>query len=176
MKNKNVLLKKLGYYILILITLFSMMCVALAYLPVLWLAGGQFIPQPNDTILLTAEYLYHNPLPTPNGVYISTEPHPYENTICISENYDNEPPLISSAWAKFYLNGALLPKIDNTQVRLFYNTFLAICLTSKYVEQLTEGSHLFEIEFYDLIFYRGTYQWVVKIEKTPTSTPTSQRP
>lgn len=130
---------------------------------VIWTSGGQFITQPNSDILLTAEYLYNNPLPTPKQIeklYINQD----EIIACV-RTYGR---VIGGdvLFTRWFLNGERAPFERYQFFRYWVPDY---CLGMYGVEP---GLHLLEIHINSSPFYTAmSYQWAIKIEPTGTPTP-----
>jgi len=146
----------------------------------LWISGGTLLSKPSQQILMTAEYLYSAPNPTPNDVIIDEKSLWLGNYEIICATILQIIPSGHYRWSRWFLNGERVPH------RYYYQPGSFIPLDDVYPfntcldinkNDLAIGFHLLEIQFKTSPFDTGiSYQWAIKIEPSPTPSPTPPTP
>jgi len=133
-----------------------------------WVQGGKFVTKPNTNILATATYLYNNPLPTPQQIeWIQL--YQEDINVCI-RTYKR---IIGgdNLFTRWFLNGERVPY---ERYHFFSYGTLDYCLG---LYGILPGLHLLEIQVNGSPFYTAmSYQFAIKIEPSPTPSPTSPAP
>jgi hypothetical protein len=135
----------------------------------LWRLGGEYVMQPDATILATAEYLYDNPQPLPNQMAL-LHPETADGFVCVSVGLG----LGNWLFARWFLNGERVP-YEMHRLIIFNESYSDIyCLE---IYQLPPSLHLVEVQVNDSPFYTAmSYKFAIKVEPSPTPSPTPSAP
>jgi hypothetical protein len=164
----KIIFRVISYLILAIVALFVAFIILQEIVFRFWTQGGQLVTKPDVTILATAEYLYNNPISTPERIeelYVNQD----EIVACV-RTYGS---VVSGdvLFTRWFLNGERVP----FERYLFFRYWVPDYCVGLY--GVLPGIHLLEIDINASPFYTAmSYQFAIKIEPTPTPSPTPSAP
>jgi len=166
-------LKQMSCFAVILIFIVLLFLATIFLVVKIWQSGGDFVISPSQDIVTTAEYLLMNPLPIREDMYINMNID-YDG-LCISD-VNLKDAVTDPFWDRWFLNGSRVPYEAYT-ISYYREDLVTFCIRPSYIKQLKTGLHLVEVEYNASPFWKEfSYQFAIKIEPSPTPSPTLPTP
>lgn len=139
-----------------------------------WLANGKLVVQPFGDAEKTAIYLYSNPIPTLENLFISPSPSDMldsDKQVCAYAKDKNG--IMAHRWTIWEINGQSIPQwmynvYQDPMLRLNTNgesqDGAITCLEFNVFRWLNDGTHLFRLHYRDNPFEEGlSYEWAFRV-------------